>query len=136
MLLVYLDLTMQRKHFGKYWLTVIIVVLVVSLIVSFVPIEEYQKCKIGGYDLYCGACFESHHSAVLYVSWTVFALPVLLGVITTGLLVKVVCSINSKKQLNRIQRNALNVVFIPSIAFLYILINSILTVISANNDAF
>lgn len=66
------------------WMTLVIVGL--SAVLSFVPMSTYYKCKVGGYDMFCGWCFQSDHAgindtAAYKFGSLIYAVPVALGIV-------------------------------------------------------
>lgn len=56
LLLIYADLNNRKKLFKKKQTIISIGILILSTVVAFVPLDEYESCKIGDYPLYCGKC--------------------------------------------------------------------------------
>lgn len=129
LLRVYLDL--RNYHIGRYrWFFRILMVLSVAVagVLSFVPMETYQECTINDYQLYCGFCPDGLSSIMEVLGWLIKILPAAIGLLLLILMVVRVHKVNRQgaDHLTVRQKQAMNVLFIPSTNAAFIILNFVL----------
>lgn len=83
MLTVYMRLNFKLKEFfvSKWRWTLVWTVIIISLVLGFLPLQSYKKCVVGGYEAFCGACFDEVNDWQQNIMWVIFLLPASLGII-------------------------------------------------------
>ena len=131
LLLVFLDLRNYRSsRCHKPFLFLIASIVALSAIIAFLPMKSYRKCKIGDYPTFCGWCDkESSIGNNGEVGWLIYAVPVACGLVLFFMFVYQVVKVKKqgRNRLTRQQKEALNVVFIPTITIFFIVLNTVVT---------
>lgn len=135
MLVIYLRLKFKlREYFLSKWRYVAIYgVIIFSIVISFLPFNDYKKCKAGQYEAYCGACFTETQYWQQAVKFTIFVLPAALGAIATALVWMAAYRLKKMHDLSKASRCCLLMQFMPLINIGMIFVHSIVSLLLTKN---
>lgn len=86
MVLVWADTTNKRERFQEKQRGWTIGVVVVSAVVCFLPVSEFQSCSIGDFPVYCGYCYDRINIGFEILFF--YIIPILLGIVLSIILIK------------------------------------------------